>query len=525
MAAALADLLRKKLEKELERKAIDNEIVRIQLEYSSLANRTSKILSLPLEVTAAIFHLLSWERNQFSPPDPIETVSRVCKSWRTLALSRPEYWDAFFSEGENHSQVDRLLAYLERSKDRPFDFDVSVGRRYPTVTEKLLEVAVEHMHRWRRFSFICEANMMWQGTESIKKLHAISAPGLESIQISIDSLINSAETVRQTKFLRGQAEKLTTLYLDATWFADASWLQGFPSVKNIQIHNNGGLASYLSPKLPTETLTRLFECPNLESLSAAGLLIEKFVTFPIIKTKASKLKYLRCSDESMLEFVLHSVDAPKLELFIVQRQSFGNSLRITEHDDESPLFPSLHTLAFTDCSIDPGWAMDGAEVFYHFTLATNNAKHVYVTSNRPTNMEDRMFSDMAYQFTENGTIFYPNMERLYCEFDRDPGEVPDYTHYAVIFKSRTESLKKHCTLHLNDVEAAFFEGSDPESWKIMEDGGYYRGLGRQYPDGIDLVPWPPRAVRYEEDGWLCLSELRSLSVDAMDPLDGQHVEE
>ncbi|KAF9559527.1 hypothetical protein CPC08DRAFT_763283 [Agrocybe pediades] len=76
-------------------------------------------------------------------------------------------------------------------------------------------------------------------------------------------------------------------------------------------------------------------------------------------------------------------------------------------------------------------------------------------------MVDKMFSDMADQFTENGTIFYPNgMELLYCAFDRDLGEVPDYTHYTTIFKSRTESLKKHW------------------SWKIMEDGGYYRRLGR-----------------------------------------------
>ncbi|KAF4614504.1 hypothetical protein D9613_003486 [Agrocybe pediades] len=517
METALAALLRKKHEKELERKAIDDEITKIHLEYSSLANRKSNILSLPLEVTAAIFHLLRRGRTQSILPDSLEVVSQVCHSWRALALSRADYWDSFFSMGETYSQIDRLRVYLERSKDRPFDFSVRVGQRYPTIIEKLVEVVVEHMHRWRRFSLISD-DYTWSGVESIENLHAMSAPHLQCLQISIDSTINGANSVRQAKFLRGQADNLTTVFLDGTWIADASWLQEFPNIKTIQVHSNGPLASALSSNLPTETITRLFECPNLESLSIVDLAFEAFVIFPIIKTKAPKLKNLRCSDESVVEFVLRSLDAPKLELFIVQRFFFPQDLRIVT-DDNSPLFPSLHTVALIDCSIElvsPLMRRARAGVFYNFLLATNNAKHVYVTSNIRRNMEEIMFNEMADQFVENGTIVYPNMEQLYCAFNRASGEVPDYNNYTTIFKSRTESLKKHCTLHLYDGDVALWQSHDPENWKIIEDGGYYRRVDPAYPDEMDLVPWPPRAALYEQDGWISHAEPLSFAVDAID---------
>ncbi|KAF9555470.1 hypothetical protein CPC08DRAFT_780981 [Agrocybe pediades] len=470
-----------------------------------------------LETTAAIFQFLC--RSDDSA-DHIEVLSHVCHSWRALALSRAEYWEDFFSTGETNSQVDRLHVYLERSKDRPFNFAVRVGQRYPVIIEKLLEVAVEHIHRLRHLSVVSE-DYTWTGTEFIKKLHAMSAPRLELIQISINDITNGADHVRQTKFLGGQADNLTTLYLDATWIADASWLQKFSNIKTIQIHTNSGLTSVLAPRLPTETLTRLFQCPNLESLSAVGLRFENFVNFPIIKTKAAKLKNLRCSDGSMLEFILRSVDAPKLELFIVQRLTFHDGIRIPSPDDlEQPLFPSLHTVALTDCSIMPDYPSSGTEVVLTFTKATNNAKHVYLTSCHQSNMEEWLFYEMVEEFKRKNIIVYPNMEQLYCAFTRAPfGGGASYTDYTTILKSRTDSLKKHCTLHLYDHEVESWKIGDPESWKVMEDGDYYRRIDPEYPDGVDLVPWPPRAAQLERDGWMSYGEHLSLCEEPDDDLE------
>ncbi|KAF9555471.1 hypothetical protein CPC08DRAFT_132363 [Agrocybe pediades] len=473
----------------------------------------SQILSLPVEITAIIFKLVCRDRSEGSHLRKEVAPSHVCRSWRTLALARPEHWTYFHSNGEKNSELKRIQAYLERSKDKPLEIEFKVSVKFDVWAyrgiQRLLKEALKHTHRWRHFSLISEHHD-WYAPDLIQPLHAISSHRLESLQISLYAqtgpFMNGGPLPGPPKYIRGDAPNLSALYLDETWFAaDPSWLLLLPNLKTLQIHAQKGVRA-TDGQVPAANIKTIFRCRNLENLSTVWKVFQGFQeTMPSSKVTAHKLKNIRCGDENILRYLFHCVNAPALELLVVHHLQISWNIRIAhivDSNDGRPLFPALRTLAFVNCVLGNigDW---GERVFYDIARLTETIERLYITGWLGPRMENQVFEYMAKRYARDGTILFPALEELYCASSQDNPrkEVIKYLNYLNVVTSRTERLKNHCTLHLYEDEADSWKSKHPTTWRALEKGDYYRNIPKEYPDGLDLVPWPPRVARYEECGW------------------------
>ncbi|KAF4614556.1 hypothetical protein D9613_003460 [Agrocybe pediades] len=477
--------------------------------------RHSQILSLPVEITAIIFKLVCRARSEGSGNLRKEVaLSHACRSWRALALARPEHWTYFHSNGEKSSELKRFQAYLERSKDKPLEIEFKVSVKFDIWAyrgvQRLLKEALKHTHRWRHFSLVSHHHD-WYAPDLIQSLHAISSHRLESLQISLYAqsgpIMNGGPLPGPPKYIRGDAPNLSALYLDETWFAaDPSWLLLLPNLKTLQIHAQKGVRA-TDGQVPAENTKVIFMCRNLESLSTVWKVFQEFGnTMPSSKVTAHKLKNIRCGDENILRYLFHCVNAPSLELLVVHHLQISWNIRIADIVDSNngrPLLPALRTLAFVNCVLGNAW--DRSErVFYDIARLTETNERLYITGWLDPRMENQVFEYMAKRYARDGTILFPALEELYCASCQDNPRTEEikYSNYLDVVRSRTErSVKKHCTLHLYEEEADSWKSKYPTTWRALEQGDYYRRIPEEYPDGLDLVPWPARVAHYEECGW------------------------
>ncbi|KAF8874209.1 hypothetical protein CPB84DRAFT_584210 [Gymnopilus junonius] len=117
---------------------LDVEIAQTKLEYARSNNRgSSLVLCIPIELTTSNFQVaVGGDTNEFREKMAC-TLSHVCHSWRSIALSLLHLWTSFTSN-DRPSDSDRFSAHRKMSCDRLldlyFEFDVGADESYDGVS-------------------------------------------------------------------------------------------------------------------------------------------------------------------------------------------------------------------------------------------------------------------------------------------------------------------------------------------------------------------------------------------------------
>ncbi|KAF5316901.1 hypothetical protein D9611_003656 [Ephemerocybe angulata] len=342
----------------------------VQERRELLPYSASPISVVPNEILSTLFHELQrTTRATGKPMVPHAEIilSHVCSHWRAVVLSLPSMWCVFHRDGrlvfnDRALELDRqtearLAAYLDRSREHPFDFWVKLeptrqhfrhGAQHLKLTTQLLSVILPHLHRFRVFHLLLGVQQV--PGEFWKMLAMASVPLLEICAICPDlaqpnTTRYSAETELDT--FQGGALSLKYLRLDETsLFVIRPPLQTVVDLR-IERRLEEGPAW-----IPNGVLAEIFALPNLQTLSLFGDIFSFQAAgggaIPNRPIHAQNLKHIRSTGTYITVFLYSHVLAPSLESITLSgleedEISASSLARIPAH----AVFPSLRVVAIT----------------------------------------------------------------------------------------------------------------------------------------------------------------------------------
>ncbi|KAJ8088727.1 hypothetical protein PM082_013970 [Marasmius tenuissimus] len=179
--------------------ALDRKRKRLGARLPSYKLAMNPIRRLPNEILAYIFNLCLDEMEpdeeahvftSLGPPNPQWVLSQVCRKWRSLALSLPQFWTSIganwkeqdVDDAKKESEVpvvERLLSLcLQRARDRPLR--VSWGQSYSD--NKLLSMLLSRSYQWKDARLACDMD----GLELVSS-HTGMFPELSSLCLHFDA--------------------------------------------------------------------------------------------------------------------------------------------------------------------------------------------------------------------------------------------------------------------------------------------------------------------------------------------------
>ena len=325
---------------------------------------TMLILDFPKEVQSEIFTFAHRDNsNDETLLLPVEVIlSHVCSEWRNIAINLPFLWTAFKFETRRRASpwaVAKLQEYLVRSKKQLLELYFDMWARDLQGTNqcfKLVEIAIAHACRWRRFTLFNDLKGSPTGvTGSLRRLSGLrqlNAPNLEYFAMCLASEIalGDDEDVSPSVLIEG-APKLSVIRIDTT-----SHFHSMPPLSNITT-----LTIQESPWVPEylysfHTFRSILMIPTLTNLSIESSLIPHTrvwgnpATLPRIVMPS--LKTLRITQEDNTLVILQLLDATLLETLVLHDLDL-TSLYIGQDMNKITPFKKLDTLAILDCRYDP----------------------------------------------------------------------------------------------------------------------------------------------------------------------------
>lgn len=159
-------------------------------ELHSLNQTRSACFRLVPELWLEIFtRCLPDDTSSFGVDEAPLKLTRVCRSWRNLAISSPSLWSAIYvvapEYNPNHHDgyLDMLQLWLERS--RRFPLSISFTAPYvahPSVTASIWEILIAHSSRWRTLDITVPDTWV---TAFISSSFPKDLPFLESLTIHV----------------------------------------------------------------------------------------------------------------------------------------------------------------------------------------------------------------------------------------------------------------------------------------------------------------------------------------------------
>ena len=151
-------------------------------------------------------------------------LGHICRSWRSVFISSPRFWDRFSFKFQargsaDTSQVERALALvqlcIERTKDHPFSFSFKVmiytiAVRPSLYANQILEALVAHADRWHAAYFIAALDRLQKPLAKAKgrfgQLHTlqICIPFRDSHPSNLFEILRASMPLITTGFV-GQA--------------------------------------------------------------------------------------------------------------------------------------------------------------------------------------------------------------------------------------------------------------------------------------------------------------------------------
>ncbi|KAJ7122989.1 hypothetical protein C8R44DRAFT_159642 [Mycena epipterygia] len=125
------------------------------------SNGSYPVLTLPFEITAKIFIQCIVETAEPDPSSAPLLLGRICRQWRSVALSSPSLWSCFNKTLEIDKSLDvhpsrysslleLLQIYLSRSGTHPLKLTLRYnGIRIRPTPDPIHRVLLQHAHRWQ----------------------------------------------------------------------------------------------------------------------------------------------------------------------------------------------------------------------------------------------------------------------------------------------------------------------------------------------------------------------------------------
>jgi hypothetical protein len=225
-------------------------------------------------------------------------LGHVCRSWRSVFVSSPRFWDHFSFEFRPMGKIrlQRALALvklcIERTKDHPFSFEFRVSRIYDDTVplSPLLETLVAHADRWRAACLVADGNQLKSLTRAkgrLGQLHSLEIGhfGWSDPRTPFDVFQDAPNLSRVWVTSNGHYQlpwsTLAALHVHVSRFAH-SFLKNLD--KTMCLEELVITGRYVRPDVAN---TRPIELPSLRMLS-----VEYFPRDLHIKTPALKIFHL-----------------------------------------------------------------------------------------------------------------------------------------------------------------------------------------------------------------------------------------
>ncbi|KAF8900728.1 hypothetical protein CPB84DRAFT_1778770 [Gymnopilus junonius] len=403
---------------------------------------------------------------------------------------------------EQASHRNRLLAYLERSRNWPLDIRFEI---YPLawcngLTPMLidfLKITGKHSFRWRRFSLEMippkpPFGTDWDNRDFLTAFDQLSAPILELFEVILPSsphLVPERYNGNLLRTFSGLSPRLALVRMDSL-----SFMRCMPPLDNIttlRLENCIKLRARIAFRVFLDILN---STPSLVNLMIGKGVFDSNFTAPSSMRKASAmwLRNFLCADQSVGESMWLWVDAPVLDLLIFREIWFDPFVEYkkTGVDNKTPIvhFPSLKALALIDCIFDT--PIDD----FPLAHATNGVAHLYIYGGSLSVSRDRFLVPRLAKLNPS-TMFWPNLQIVACSLtDQGGPSERDYESYLQQVQSRSIQLHTPCRLQLSRGDAERWASAHPQSWEALRSGGHFEEKPvdprRRSEDVLECAPWP-----------------------------------
>ena len=286
---------------------------------------TISILNFPLEIQGEIFthahHNNSSDETLLLPVEVI--LSHVCSEWRNIAIHIPILWTAFKFDSRRRASapIDKLKEYLLRSKTQLLELFYNYeefNEDYGKLFIQLVEIAVVHAERWRRFTLFTDATFMTP-FECIRCLEQINAPNLEYFAMCLASDyielqdIEDQENISPSVLIKG-APKLSIVRIDTSNHFNS--LPPLSNLTTLTIQDSPEILEYLYSFHTFRSILMIPSLTNLSIESSMGL--ERLLGNPDLpRIFMPSLKTLWITRDAHVLSTLSLLDAPLLETLVL----------------------------------------------------------------------------------------------------------------------------------------------------------------------------------------------------------------
>ena len=395
--AEMAQLQQEKQEYEAKRDqlnielhATEQKIIELQSKWGAIHNAMSApVLELPNEITCMIFDhalvlsvrmaedLAMMDAEAKLPPEMEVVISHVCHQWRSIALSYPQLWSHFRYDVMRSPLVplERFDAYLDRSQSTGLELWFNFKGAYDEIEGvlTLLEKAVPHFARWRRFTLMADAETHVLSVLGPIFKKPVLAPMLEHFAIcpSIDIDDQEIKKLEPMVFKKG-APNLRSVMLDLS-----GAVTFFPPLDNLTTLRLEDPDQYGNARFSWPVFRDLLSLKSLVNLSI--MMDDAFHKSEFKSDKGppiamNNLKNLRIANFDLLVMLLLFIRAPLLESLTMKELEFPRNFSTSApgggKSNNSPhSFPSIKYLSFINIEAETPAAR-------HFAKMTPNATEI-----------------------------------------------------------------------------------------------------------------------------------------------------
>lgn len=299
------------------------------------------------------------------------------------------------------------------------------------------------------------------------------------------------------------APRLTSLRVDRRLFLKTLRLRTPKIHQNCLSHLQLDSGPATGQRLPwSRFLLILSEFTNLVSLSVSKLTFDAPRRRPRIQEMnavvAPNLQYFRCADKHVATWMWLYFRAPQLKYLSFNRILLCDyhlrHFRYVVHDMHEHVFPSLETLAFTDCLFHCVLSGDGMR---HVIDATRNITHLKISYSLSIVMAQKTPLYWMTQVLPQGEA-WPHLDTMSI-LRRQPLPNENFVdrEYISTFLNRITKrrrlLNRYCKLRMHNDLAHQWKAKNPNLWNLMEAERLFECLPPSVPDDASywLTEWPP----------------------------------
>ncbi|KAF7290381.1 F-box domain-containing protein [Mycena chlorophos] len=395
---------------------------------------TYPVLTLPNEITTQIFlHCVESDKHSdgHSRPNPADSpllLTRVCSSWRAVALNTPALWSQVAVRNELPPEI--LTAWLQHATPLPLDLYIFLNN--PEPSSPLIDVCIAHAKYWRIVS-CCVPSIEYLRLKDAFDHPELDLPLLSEVKFSFthsssaDRWSDEILAVRRAPALK----KLEVLTPPQTLAVLVDWSQ-LTHLRHLTGVRIGTCLEILAQCLALEELALETYCDeDLDKASIVSFYRDTPIILPhlrqlscLLQNAQSPLLYLTLPALVDLTTRYNGVEATATILSAFFRRSAPPLRRIHLSVDDFPIDALLQTLDVLPSSVETA----------EFSLGRNE------------NSLSQLLGALAIESSRGwGFRAIPALRKLFLHLQVGPIEPPQYEALLALLRVRSQVV--HVEVH------------------------------------------------------------------------------